>query len=132
MAKKTKRVRLNALEDHPVTILARMENLNGDLITQSNVVAIEYSVFDIDSKTPDTRIASGNVSVVRSVFNSLQLDDRWDIDRQGFNFAHTQAATVFSTGSRQYDLEYEFTGTAGVQSTFGLGVTLHIMNWRTR
>jgi|KBSMisStaDraftv2_1062788.scaffolds.fasta_scaffold865168_2 hypothetical protein len=123
---------ITALEDHPVTLLAQIRNLqDGSLIQQSNLSSIDFRIFDLESVTPHIPTSTGSVSIVNSVFDTLQLDDRWNVDARGFNFAHTQPATAFNTGSRTYDLEYEFNPTGGANTTFGLAFTVKILEWRS-
>lgn len=123
---------VEALEDHPVTVLARLQDpTTGNLTNVSTVTALTFKVFDLESLTPSVIVASGTINVGDSILNELHIDDRWTVDDMGYNFVHTLSSSIFSTGSRTYDLEYEFSTPGGVNTAFGLPITVHLVSWRT-
>lgn len=103
-------------EDSPARFMARVEGLDGANILQSTISSIACSVFDEDSATPDTAIATPSIVVNDSVFDTLQttaLDSRWTVDSTGYNFAHDMPATSFPDGDHNYRIEYIFTPSTG-------------------
>lgn len=99
-----------AWEDGGATCLARIVGLDGDNIVQADVSAIVCTVYDV---TASTTIITPTITVSAVVFDTLQTDDRWDVDATGFNFAHALPATAFPTAAHVYRVEYKFTPTSG-------------------
>jgi hypothetical protein len=100
-------------EDGGATVLARVLGNSGAAITQASLTGISYKVFDLQSATPDTAIATGTVTVATSVFDTLQTDAIWSADSTGYNFKHALAATCFPNGDRTYRVEYLFDPASG-------------------
>lgn len=96
-------------EDSAFTVLQRVQ-VNGADWTQAQVSSITYKVWN--TTDPVTPVASGSVTVASSVFDTLQLDGRWPLDEEGYNFRHTLAATVL-TESGTYRVEYKVTLASG-------------------
>ncbi len=97
-------------EDSAFSVMARI-HAGGANLTQSDVSAIEYQIFPTNSTTAHTTATSLTVASV--VFDALQTDDRWTEDATGYNFRHDVAATVLTDPSKQYEIEYKVTLTAG-------------------
>lgn len=101
-----------SFEDQGVTLMARIVGNAATNITQATLTSITYTV--VDKADPTTLIVSGSaVTISSSVFDTLQTDARWTADSTGYNFRHTVAASVISTGERTYRIEYKFTPTSG-------------------
>jgi hypothetical protein len=100
-------------EHSPATVLARVYGLAGTAITQASLSAIACSVYDLDSATPNTAVATPTVTIVSSVFDTLQTGGAWDKDSTGYNFSHTIGKAVFTSGGHRYKAEYKFTPTSG-------------------
>lgn len=104
---------MTALKDCGWTALARLENPDGDLITQSSITSITAKAFGYDG----TETYSGTLTKTAVVFDILQgtsanPDGRWDGDSTGFNFAFEVPATAFAT-SGYCRVEFTFTPDAG-------------------
>lgn len=122
---------LTALQFHPLTLLARIRNLtSGALLTQATTTTITYNVFDLDSETPDTAVVSGTVTIASAIFDNLQLDDRWSLDDQGYNFAHTLANSTLAVPNHTYQLEYQFTP-SNATSVFAVAYLIRVLEWRS-
>ena len=112
-------------EDSDATVLGRITARNGsgsatgvngegNWLQQADVSTITWKVFDVDSATPETAIASGSVTVSTSVLDTpVTTNVIWTKDATGYNFLHDLAATNFPTGGRTYRLEYVATLTGG-------------------
>lgn len=106
-------------EDGGATIMARIIGNDAANITQASLTTITYSVFDLDSATPETPVSGHDaqaLTVANVVFNALQTGDaRWADaggDLTGFNFLHAIAATAFPSAHR-YAIEYLFNPASG-------------------
>jgi len=113
MATLTEPIRATIWEDGGATPLARVTGADGAAITQASLTSISYKVFDLNSTTPSTAVATGTVTIATSVFDTLQTDAIWSEDTSGYNFKHTIASTVFTTGGHAYRVEYLFTPASG-------------------
>lgn len=107
-------------EDQGVQLLARVMSADNTIIQQSEVTSITCKVFNLDTTTPGTAVATPSVTVASVIFNSLQEaagTGRWDYDTTGYNFKHQLPATAFATGNARYRIEYEFDpATAGEEN----------------
>jgi len=113
MSALTEATRAVIWEDGGATFLARIVGADGADITQASITSGSYKVYDLDSSTSTTAVATGSITVNTNVYNELQTDDRWTEDSTGYNFAHTIAATVFTTGDHRYRTEYLFDPASG-------------------
>lgn len=75
-----------------VTLLARLRGQDGAYVTQASISSISYGVRDL---TAGSTTSSGTFTVSTSIFDSLQIDDRWTKDRTGYNFRATISAGAF-------------------------------------
>lgn len=134
---RVQRFQLNALQFHPLTLLARIRNLNtGAFLTQAELASISYDVFDLDSSSPDTPTVTGTVAIASSVFDTPQLDDRWTLDTDGYNFSHTLPAYVLAIADHTYQVEYQFTPATPIPlstspSIFALVYTIRTLEWHS-
>lgn len=101
-------------EDGACTCMARIVDNDGSAALKADLSTISRSVFDLDGDTP-TVVYSGPTAVVvaSSIFNTLQTDDRWDVDEVGYNFLNVVPASVLSSGGHRYRIEYLFTPVDG-------------------
>lgn len=100
-------------EDSGATCQARIIGQAGVNITQASLSSITCKVFDLNGTTPDTPVATPTVTISSSVFDALQTDATWSTDDTGYNFSHTLAASIFTTGDHRYRVEYTFTPVTG-------------------
>ena len=112
-------------EDSNATVLGRItardgsgdytgKRGEGNWLQQSDLTSITYKVFDEDSSTPDTEIASGTVTIADSVLDTPVTNGQiWTKDNIGYNFQHDLAASNFPTGGRRYRVEYRGETTGG-------------------
>ena len=121
-----------AVQGHVVVVMARLVDGAGDVVRQSGIDAIEYSIFGYDRCDPHGRrvycphdrlaLPAGAV-----IFNSLQTDGLWTVDDAGYNFRHEfdfPASDSRATSDRRLGLEYEITPKFGSRTIvrFQLGV----------
>jgi hypothetical protein len=127
----TQRFHLEALQFHPLTLMARVRDLVfGDLLTQADLTAISYTVFDLDGTNSDAAVVSGSLTVSSVVSNILTVDDRWPLDQEGFNFSHTLPDSTLSVPHHTYQVEYQFTPTDST-TAFALIYTIRVLEWHT-
>lgn len=100
-SKISKIIRGCVAEDSTATLRARLVDSSDNLITQSQISSISYTVFDDDL---ETIIDSGTASVLETIYNTLQT---WDLDDVGFNFKHSLLETAFPLGDKVYRVEYK-------------------------
>ena len=113
------------LRNSSPVLLARVEDSEGNDITQDAVSTITYSVYlldkdwpqDRDNRTAITGHSTVAVTVADAVFDTLQTDDgRWDVDTTGYNFRHqidVSANACFAVAGRHYLVEFTITPTSG-------------------
>jgi hypothetical protein len=123
------RVKGGIFEGGAVVLLARVRlPATGAPIVQSDLSSIVYQVTEV-SRTPFrvTRVATGLV-IANVVFNTLQIDSRWDVDSVGFNFVHIVPAADFPSAfveenrPQKFLVDYKFTPTSG--EAFRIGYEL--------
>lgn len=100
-------------QDGGCMCLARVLAASGSYITQTATLSITCAVYDLHSATPNAAIATPTVTVATSVYDTLQTGLAWTRDSTGYNFKHTLADTLFTTGNHVYQVEYTFTPTSG-------------------
>lgn len=99
-------------EDSGCSPMARVVGQDGVNILQAGITSITYGVRDVTDGSEI--VAAGTaLTVANVVFDTLQTDDRWDEDTDGYNFLHAIAASVFATGDVLAQIEYVFTPTSG-------------------
>lgn len=106
-------------QGQPNTIIGRIRNEAGTLITQASLSAIAWSSWD-NRVVPSASIASGTLTIASVVFDTLQTNSvLWPIDTTGYNFLATIPATAFPSGDsgQEYRIELKFTETSGSKFT---------------
>jgi len=98
-----------AYKNGSAVLLARVVDGAGDVIQQSDVDDIQYSVFELDPCRPDTlTVVAGHEGVSLDVsdviFDTLQTGGLWTVDAVGYNFRHemTSARMRPSPGPVQF------------------------------
>ena len=97
--------------------MARIVDVNGTLVKQSDVDSITYSVYLLREDKPEWRNAIvGRYNVALNVpdvlFNQLQKNPHWTEDDKGFNFCWTLKITdrlgsPFTLAGRHYLVEFK-------------------------
>ena len=103
------------------TLLARVVGADATPVAQADVASAAYTVYLLDENDPDaaTPVAGHTgvaVDVASLVYDSLQLDDLWDVDGTGYNFKHVldvAAQQAFATAGRSYRVVFELVPAAG-------------------
>lgn len=89
-------------------------NGEGNFLKQADISTITCAVFDLDSSTPTTAASTPTVTISSAIQDPPVTDGKiWDVDDIGYNFKHTLASTVFTTGGHRYRVEYKTTLTGG-------------------
>ena len=99
------------------TFMARIVDINGALVKQSDVDSLSYSVYLLDERFPASRTAvPGHYEVPLNVsdvlFNQLQTNPHWTEDDKGFNFCWTlriagRQHSPFELAGRHYLVEFQ-------------------------
>jgi len=110
-------------EDSGVLLLARVQDWDGNLLTQDACTGIAYKVFDVDDNNAVT--GSGTLTIGTVVFDTEQSGGNWP-HSDGYNFKTMMAATAFPTGGHRYVAEIIITPTSG--QPFPLRWILHAHN----
>jgi len=106
---------LVVIEDSQPQFMARILNSSGEAAEQSHFGAgggIAYKIYD-EAAVGDGVVKEGTLTVADVVFDTLQTDDRWTKDDQGYNFRWQAPADAFPNGNKQYRVEIAFTETGG-------------------
>ncbi len=102
-------------EDATFFLLGRVTGTDGNPIVQSDVSSIAYEIFRVRGGRK-TSIASGALVIADVVFNTLQLDARWDVDTIGYNFRWQVLSNVLTEPRTKYLARAVFT--AGTNEDF--------------
>ena len=102
-------------------LMARVVNSAGVAVTPATIVAVEYTVYELTPDDPSGLVAvTGHDGVSLTVgdvfFATLQNDETWTADSEGYNFRHeidVSSAEAFPKAGTQYQVRYEFTPTSG-------------------
>ncbi len=102
-------------------LMARVVGQDGQPIAQADMAAAEYSVYLLDDQDADARtVVTGHhratLDVGQVISDTLQTDDLWSVDRQGYNFRHVLDVSVepaFAVAGRRYLVEHRLTPHAG-------------------
>ena len=93
-------------------LMARITGHDGANITQSDITSIERTFYDLDGD-PDEPIGAATAPVVADVvFDTLQLDDLWNKDEDGYNFKDEVVGSLL-TEPHRYMVKWIFTPTEG-------------------
>jgi len=102
-----------AYEQHGFIILARIYGEDSVLLQQSSVTSIEYDVWRIGNErsfeqrlgltqtlfneTPIKISGPDTLVVADTIFDTLQTDERWNVDDTGYNFAAAMPASTLES-----------------------------------
>jgi hypothetical protein len=103
------------------TCLARIVGHDAQPIVPGDVAQIEYSVYLLDARDPDSRSTvaghDGESLLPADVlFDTLVTDDLWTRDDVGYNFRHAMDVSTdhaFAIAGRDYLVEYRLSPYAG-------------------
>lgn len=107
-------------QGEPATMTGRIQNVQGQYITQASLSTITYAIFDLRSATPMTPVSTGSVDIPSTVFDILQINTTlFPVDNIGYNFSHQLPQTAFPnfTPQQYYRVEYRFTDISGLKFT---------------
>ncbi len=124
------RVKTSWQEDAAALVLARVcaADATGEAtgvagegywVKQADLSTITCAVYDRNSTTPDTAIATPTVTISSAILDTpVQTNVLWTGDGDGttvvgYNFTHQLPGTCFPTGNHEYWAEYKFTTTGG-------------------
>ena len=107
-------------------LMARVVDTSGTNLNQASISAIEYSVYELTTNDPSglSTVAGHNgvsLAVASVIFDSLQDDDAWTVDSQGYNFRHdidVSTNEAFPNAGKVYQVRYELTPVMGQKSVF--------------
>lgn len=106
-------IEFDALEDAPVTYIARIRNTIGTVLTQALTSSIACKVYRLSEDDDPELVSEPTVTVASTVFDTLQTDSIWDIDNTGYNFRHVLPGSIFSAPDTVYRVEYVVTPASG-------------------
>ena len=106
-------IKVTVFERATVHLAARVENPDGNLITQSSLSEINRQIWKRGAGgAADTQQGTEASEVVSTVvYDTLQTPDRWTLDDEGYNFAPVLAKTDIGDEGVYY-VDYEFVTTA--------------------
>jgi len=114
MAKIIGPIKTTNWEDTDTTFLSREYGNDAELITQSAMSSISYSVWDVSGSTPTSAIVSASsLTVSAVVYDTLQNGQEWDLDEIGYNFKYTVAGSNFNAPRHMYQVEFIFNPSSG-------------------
>jgi hypothetical protein len=81
--------------------------VDGDEMVQADVDTIEYAIYNDDTR--EAVLALTSLTVANVVFNTLQTDERWTVDTEGYNFRHDVSHSLLTDPDITYRIEYKIT-----------------------
>lgn len=107
-------------------LMARVVNASGQYLNQASVSSIEYSIYELTTNDPSgLSVVTGHdavsLTVSDVVFDSLQTDDTWTVDSDGYNFRHeidVSTNEAFPNAGKVYQVRYELTPVTGQKTIF--------------
>ena len=101
---------VEAMAETDFSVMFRARNADGSLIEQGSISSILWSAMSRRTRSLSPSGSSLTVSAV--VFNTLQRDERWTVDGEGYNFRHDIGDDVFLLPGL-YESIYKFTEGGG-------------------
>ena len=106
--------------------MARVVNASGQTVNQASVSAIEYTVYELTPDDPSGLSAvTGHIGVALTasavIYDTLQDDDAWTVDTEGYNFRHeldVSTNEAFSEAGKVYQVRYKLTPVTGQKIVF--------------
>ena len=104
------------------TLLARVVGANAAPIKTTDISSAKYTVYELDTNDPDvgtpiTGHTDVDITPASSlIFDTLQNDDLWDVDEEGYNFKHVVDITAnpaFPKAGKSYRVVFTLTPNAG-------------------
>lgn len=81
--------------------------VDGDEMVQADVDTIEYAIYNDDTR--EVVLALTSLTVANVVFDTLQTDERWTVDTDGYNFRHDVSHSLLTDPDVTYRIEYKIT-----------------------
>lgn len=112
-------------EDGAATVVARLCDRDatgaatgvdgeGKWVKEADISTITCGVYDLDSATPGTAIATPTVTVATAIEDTPVTNGQiWAVDDTGWNFYHDLDGTNFPTANHKYRVIYTVTMTGG-------------------
>ncbi len=97
------------IESSPAALLARVADIEGELITQGSVSSVTLTV--INTRTDEVTY-TGYPVVEDCIYDELQLDGRWGKDSVGYNVAVVIPGIAFDMAT-SYQAELKITPIEG-------------------
>lgn len=94
-------------EGSRATFLSRIVAPDGSYLTQADIDAITYYVYDSDDLT--NHLYTGPIDKTTAVFDTLQTGNLWTIDDTGYNFIYTAQETENLEARHRYTIQFIFT-----------------------
>lgn len=85
------------------TLLARVRNPAGSLVTQAAVSAITFKTYD--TAAPTVVVTSGSLDESVVIHDTLQTDARWTADTTGYNFEWIMPTANAPNTGKTYQVE---------------------------
>ena len=81
--------------------------VDGSNMVQADVDTIEFAVYNDDTREQVQALTA--LVVANVVFDTLQTDDRWSADSDGYNFRHDVSHSLLTDPDVTYRIEYKIT-----------------------
>ncbi len=102
-------------------LMARIVDRTGESVRQVDVVAIHYSIYEVDQNRPGEMTVvdeheAVSLDVAEVISNFLETDARWTADRVGYNFRHEisfNPSELLPKAGAKYQICYELTPPVG-------------------
>ena len=102
-------------------LMARIVDSAGESVRQVDIVAIQYSIYEVDQDWPgEMMVMNGHeavsLDVAEVISDSLETDAGWTADRTGYNFRHEidfNPCDLLLKADAKYQICYELTPRVG-------------------
>jgi len=92
----------------------------GKAVRQADCSSITCTVYDLNSSTPGTAVATPSITIAGAISDTLTDDAIWlPNDSVGRNFLHTVAGSIITAAGHTYRVVYTLTLTGGTVIKWG-------------
>ena len=107
-------------------LMARVVNAFGQDLNQASVSTIEYTIYELTTDDPSglsavTGHSGVSLTVGDVIYDTLQDDESWTVDAEGYNFRHeidVSTNEAFPDAGKVYQVRYELAPVTGQKIVF--------------
>lgn len=106
----------DVLPGQGVKLMARVKNVEAELLTQASVTSIAFTISEVQVASgveTVTEVEADTLNKTDVIFDTLQTDDSWHADEEGYNLAWVPTTGQLPPGGSRYRYSLLITPTSG-------------------